>query len=684
MMRKQKFNFKRESLIFLSLLILILSGVMLLACSRDGAQRFSIIIPDGVMVLNHTTQSTLESGDIVKDGQMLVIRYNIPEEYEMEALRVNGNNFTSGGGFIVRRDVLIEFSYRRKPCLESEEIFHVTYGWGIGGIIEGYLNQWILHGENALPVVAIPSEGYRFDRWTDGVLTAKRQEIGVTMPVQAHALFYAIPRYEVIHQAGWGGMIDGYNITVCGTIRAMRSTFSMQRIEFGKNANPVTAIAGAWFRFVGWSDGVLSETRHDTNIAESLRVYAEFVPYYSVAFFARGAGVIQGNNSQLVSLGESASPVTAIANTGFRFTSWSDGVLTATRHDTNISGHIFVTAEFEQRVYSVAIMAGQGGRLERDEEVVNIRKDRIYYGTNLGIITAIPDSEFRFLKWSDTDCTNPVRDITHIDGNIYATAIFERILQFTRMAYGYNVRAVPNTATIIEIPAMHNGLRVIEISSSGFASSPLENCVLEVIIIPHTIARVNSGSFFSANSLRRVHFKTGRDENGNKTGVQFIGQMAFGNTPNLDFIIIPSTVTPGNINPMAFWNNVSTRITRVIYRGTGELNLNFEAGGTNISGAIAVTDPYGIVYRKEISEYGTKVVIESFQEIADISNIRIGYDWLFADKIIIMPYAFYNVRANRIYFAKEIIESQIKVYLFEQAFSGSLVNEIILDNLMLV
>ena len=59
-------------------------------------------------------------------------------------------------------------------------------------------------------------------------------------------------------------------------------------------------------------------------------------------------GYITGTNPQTVSQGSNGTAVTAVANTGYTFVEWSDGVLTATRTDLNVQGNINVTAIFKK------------------------------------------------------------------------------------------------------------------------------------------------------------------------------------------------------------------------------------------------------------------------------------------------------------------------------------------------
>ncbi len=67
---------------------------------------------------------------------------------------------------------------------------------------------------------------------------------------------------------------------------------------------------------------------------------------YTLTYGAGSGGSIIGTTPQTVSPGGSGSAVTAQANALYSFASWSDGVLTAARTDTNVTGNINVTANF--------------------------------------------------------------------------------------------------------------------------------------------------------------------------------------------------------------------------------------------------------------------------------------------------------------------------------------------------
>lgn len=67
---------------------------------------------------------------------------------------------------------------------------------------------------------------------------------------------------------------------------------------------------------------------------------------HTLNYAAGAGGTLTGSTSQMVTHGGSGTAVTAVPNTGFEFVDWSDGVLTASRTDTNVMATLSVTANF--------------------------------------------------------------------------------------------------------------------------------------------------------------------------------------------------------------------------------------------------------------------------------------------------------------------------------------------------
>ena len=67
---------------------------------------------------------------------------------------------------------------------------------------------------------------------------------------------------------------------------------------------------------------------------------------YTLTYTAGANGTLAGTTPQTVNSGANGSQVTAVANTGYHFVSWSDGGTTAARTDTNVTTNLSVTASF--------------------------------------------------------------------------------------------------------------------------------------------------------------------------------------------------------------------------------------------------------------------------------------------------------------------------------------------------
>ena len=93
-------------------------------------------------------------------------------------------------------------------------------------------------------------------------------------------------------------------------------------IDNNFSAPEITAVPNNGYRFLRWSDGQTSPTRHDVNINKSFSVTAEFIVIYELNFEAQEGGYIIGEAHQIVDDGKSSTSVTAVANEGYEFDCW--------------------------------------------------------------------------------------------------------------------------------------------------------------------------------------------------------------------------------------------------------------------------------------------------------------------------------------------------------------------------
>ncbi|MCP5542668.1 MAG: immunoglobulin domain-containing protein [Akkermansiaceae bacterium] len=233
--------------------------------------------------------------------------------------------------------------------------------------------------------------------WTSAYDTGSTP--GLRLAVEAVAL----PEYTLSYVAGANGSVSGA---------------SPQTVVQGGDGSEVIAVPNAGHHFVSWSDGLLTTARTDTNIQDNLSVTATFaINQYTATYNSAGNGSISGVSPQTIDHGADASTVTAIADPGYHFVSWSDGVLTAARTDTNVLADLNVTATFAINQYTLTYTADSNGSIS------GTTPQTVDHGSDASMITAVPDEGYHFVSWSDGVLTAERTD-TGVLADINVTATF--------------------------------------------------------------------------------------------------------------------------------------------------------------------------------------------------------------------------------------------------------------------
>ncbi len=209
-----------------------------------------------------------------------------------------------------------------------------------------------------------------------------------------------------------------YTASIGGNIDGETS----QKIVKNSKGLTVTAVPNENYRFVKWSDGLMQAERTDENVTEDITVTAIFErSVFTVKYIAGEGGTVQGELIQSISGGGKGITVTAIPNENYRFVKWSDGLTTVERTDENVTEDITVTAIFERYVFSVEYIASEGGSIQGELKQSISRDGK---GTT---VTAIPNENYRFVKWSD-GVTTVERTDENVTEDITVTAIFRQYL----------------------------------------------------------------------------------------------------------------------------------------------------------------------------------------------------------------------------------------------------------------
>ena len=111
----------------------------------------------------------------------------------------------SAAGLLLRGDELVDAILPDPP----EVFIAVTYIVEEGGYIEGEMDQLVLEGQNAEPVLAVAEEGYAFVGWDDGSTDPARSDRQITQELTFTAIFAPIDEEGNIGDDGDSGEEDG-------------------------------------------------------------------------------------------------------------------------------------------------------------------------------------------------------------------------------------------------------------------------------------------------------------------------------------------------------------------------------------------------------------------------------------------------------------------------------------------
>ena len=303
--------------------------------------------------------------------------------------------------------------------------YTITYAAGEGGSIQGETEQEVVRGTSGTPVTAVPAEGWYFDRWSDGVSTATRQDDPAdlyTWDIQAVFKQYHTIKYIVY---GEGGTITGE---------------TTQYIKQDARPVAVTAVPDSGYELKGWYRDNVSGTPSYSGVSfsagldwmyhggEATTYYAVFQPIaYRCLYYADIGGTVNGSSTRYdvyVSLltDYATEEILAVPEQGYVFSGWSDGRNDNPRIDVldpDDPQGVEVVAYFS-RGYSLTYTAGEGGSIQ------GATIQSVPAGEDGTAVTAVPNEGYAFVRWSD-GVTTATRTDTDINSDINVTAEFDII-----------------------------------------------------------------------------------------------------------------------------------------------------------------------------------------------------------------------------------------------------------------
>ena len=264
-----------------------------------------------------------------------------------------------------------------------------TYLAGAHGSVSGASPQTVAEGADGASVVALADTGYHFVNWSDGSVQNPRKDIHAASNITVTANF-AITTYTLAYYAGANGTLSGV---------------TPQVVPHNGSGTQVAAVADPGYRFLKWSDNSVQNPRTDTNVTSNRSVTASFVQTHTLNYAAGANGSISGAASQVVDHGGNGQAVSAVADSGCHFVNWSDGSVQNPRTDTGVTADIAVTATFAPNLYTLTYTAGAHG------SVTGISPQSVSHGANGSAVSAVPDTHYHFVNWSDGSVQNPRTDI---------------------------------------------------------------------------------------------------------------------------------------------------------------------------------------------------------------------------------------------------------------------------------
>ena len=326
------------------------------------------------------------------------------------------------------------------------------------------------HGAEAT-LTATAAEGYHFVKWSDGVETATRKAT-VTSDLSFTAEF-AINTYTVKVTAANG------TVTGAGTYDYnSRATIS------------VTAAEG--YHFVKWSDGETKATR-TVVVTDNVTLTAEFeINSYTVSASATN-GTVEGTGTY--NYGAEAT-LTAVANTGYHFTKWSDGVETATRKVT-VKSDLSFTAEFVVNSYTISVDSAANGTITGAGTYT--------YGAT-ATLEATANKGYHFVMWTDSVMT--ATRTVEVTGNATFSAVFA--------GDSYELTVKAKNGTVEGAGTYENGTEatLTAVADAGYIFSKWDDDNTDN---PRTVT-VTGNKTYTATFKKALYSVTVNAENGQITG----------------------------------------------------------------------------------------------------------------------------------------------------------------------
>ena len=275
-------------------------------------------------------------------------------------------------------------------------------------------------------ICAYPDDGYYFAGWSDGN-TEQCRTFTITQDTTITALFEEIKYYSVTLRGNsirgyyqyiddWGDISDswfGYDSEINITVREGLSVY------FYEN----NMSCGTW---LGWSDGVTDNERTITITSDTVITSLFDITTYQVNIYAAEHGSLTQYGEPIGNIVTTMTDcdsdgewidICVVPDEGYYFTGWSDGNADACRSIKVVSDTTLVAHFAEKQQVQVLV-----GVEPACKNMGTVSGSGIFYQGDVVTITAIPNSGYHFVEWSDNGDGHATRDILLTsDTTLFAT-----------------------------------------------------------------------------------------------------------------------------------------------------------------------------------------------------------------------------------------------------------------------
>ena len=119
--------------------------------------------------------------------------FTVSNKFTFNKVGMNRHNNTNSCFDEIRVGTSYEANIGRAGSTNIVATYTLTYNAGTGGTISGTSPQVVNHGTSGSAVTAVPSYGYAFTNWSDGLTSNPRTDSNVTNDITVTANFFSLP-----------------------------------------------------------------------------------------------------------------------------------------------------------------------------------------------------------------------------------------------------------------------------------------------------------------------------------------------------------------------------------------------------------------------------------------------------------------------------------------------------------